>query len=64
MSILDVLLAMIVVLFLLSTSAAMLLFLISLPTVVKEYRQRREDEFHLAELRTAELKAARHRNQP
>jgi 1,4-dihydroxy-2-naphthoate octaprenyltransferase len=62
MSILDVLLAMIVVLFLLSTSAAMLLFLISLPTVVKEYRQQREDEFYMAERLTAQVKATRHRD--
>ena len=38
------------------------LCLLSLPTIVRGWREERENEFHLAELRTAELKAQRHRD--
>ena len=45
-----------------SALSAMVLFLFSLPTIVKGYRQRREDEFYLAERLTAQVKATRHRD--
>lgn len=51
-----------IVLFLFSVLSAMVLFLFSLPTIVKGYRQRREDEFYLAERLTAQVKATRHRD--
>ena len=45
-----------------SVLSALVLALLSLPTIVKGYRQRREDEFYLAERLTAEVKATRHRD--
>ena len=45
-----------------SVLSALLLMLISLPTIVKGYRQQREDEHALAEHLSAQVKAARHRN--
>lgn len=36
--------------------------LFALPTVIEGYKQRRLDEYYLAEMRTAELKAKRHRD--
>lgn len=56
------LLAFFAVLMMISVLSALLLFLLSLPTIVKGWRQRREDEFTLAEMRIAKMKAARHRN--
>ena len=41
---------------------AAVLILLTLPTIVKGYRQQREDEFALAEYRSAQVKASRHRN--
>jgi cell division protein FtsX len=41
---------------------ALLLLLISLPTIIKGYKQQREDEHALAEHLSAQVKAARHRN--
>jgi competence protein ComGC len=58
------LIAFLAVLMIISVLCAALLFLFTLPTIVKGYRQRRKDEFALAELRTAEMKARRHRNHP
>ena len=60
----SIVLTVLAVLVTFSILSALVLLMFSLPTIVKGWRQRREDEFHLAELRTAELKAARHRNQP
>lgn len=45
-----------------TVSTFAVLCLMSLPIIVRGWRQKREDEFALAEMRTAELKAARHRN--
>ena len=45
-----------------SALSAMVLFLFSLPTILQGYRQRREDEYYLAERLTAEVKATRHRD--
>jgi hypothetical protein len=53
-----------IVLFTVITLTAALMFLFTLPTIVRGWRQRREDEYALAELRTAKLKAQRHRNHP
>ena len=47
-----------------SILSALVLLMLSLPTIVKGYRQRREDEFYMAERLTAQVKATRHRNQP
>ena len=47
-----------------SVLSALVLALFSLPTILQGYRQRREDEYYLAERLTAEVKATRHRNQP
>ena len=47
-----------------SVLSALVLFLFSLPTIIQGYRQRRQDEFYMAERLTAEVKATRHRNQP
>jgi len=47
-----------------SVLSALALTVMSLPTIIKSNRQRREDEFYLAERLSAEVKAARHRNQP
>jgi len=46
-----------------SVLSALALAVMSLPTIIKSNRQRREDEFYLAERLSAEVKAARHRNQ-
>ena len=46
-----------------SVLSALALAAMSLPTIIKSNRQRREDEFYLAERLSAEVKAARHRNQ-
>ena len=45
-----------------SILSAVVLLMLSLPTIVKGYRQRREDEFYMAERLTAEVKATRHRD--
>lgn len=58
----NVVLLVLLVLVTFSIASAVLLALISIPTIVCGYRQRSEDEFHLAELRTAQVKAARHRD--
>ena len=47
-----------------SILSALVLLMLSLPTIVKGWRQRREDEFYMAERLTAQVKASRHRNQP
>ena len=47
-----------------SVLSALVLALFSLPTILQGYRQRREDEFYMAERLTAQVKATRHRNQP
>ena len=60
----SIVLTVLAVLVTFSVLSAMVLALFSLPTIVKGYRQRREDEFYLAERLTAEVKATRHRNQP
>lgn len=58
----SIVLTVLAVLVTFSVLSAMVLFLFSLPTIVKGYRQRREDEFYLAERLTAEVKATRHRD--
>ena len=45
-----------------SVLSALALTVMSLPTIIKSNRQRREDEFYLAERLSAEVKAARHRD--
>lgn len=45
-----------------SILSALVLLMLSLPTIVKGYRQRREDEFYMAERLTAQVKATRHRD--
>ena len=45
-----------------SVLSALALAVMSLPTIIKSNRQRREDEFYLAERLSAEVKAARHRD--
>ena len=45
-----------------SVLSALVLALISLPTILQGWRQRREDEFYMAERLTAEVKATRHRD--
>ena len=59
MNIVLIVLLVIVVFFILTFAV---LTLITLPTIVKGYRQRREDEYHLAEYRSAQVKAQRHRD--
>jgi len=59
MSIVLIVLLVIVVFFILTFAV---LTLITLPTLVQGWRQRREDEFYLAERLSAEVKAARHRD--
>ena len=58
----NIILTMFAVLVTVSVLSAMVLFLFSLPTIIQGYRQRREDEFYLAERLTAEVKATRHRD--
>ena len=58
----NVIITVLAVLVTFSVLSAMVLFLFSLPTIVQGYRQRREDEFYLAERLTAEVKATRHRD--
>ena len=60
----SIVLTVLAVLVTFSVLSAMVLFLFSLPTILQGYRQRREDEYYLAERLTAEVKATRHRNQP
>lgn len=45
-----------------SILSALVLLMLSLPTILKGYRQRREDEFYMAERLTAQVKATRHRD--
>jgi len=45
-----------------SILSALVLALLSLPAIIKGNRQRREDEFYMAERLTAEVKATRHRD--
>ncbi len=56
------LIAFLAVLMTISILSAALLFLLSLPAIVQGWRQRSEDEFTLAEMRIAKMKAARHRD--
>ena len=58
----SVVLTVLAVLVTFSILSALVLLMLSLPTIVKGYRQRREDEFYLAERLTAEVKATRHRD--
>ena len=58
----SIVLTVLAVLVTFSILSAMVLFLFSLPTILQGYRQRREDEFYLAERLTAEVKATRHRD--
>ena len=45
-----------------SILSALVLLMLSLPTILKGWRQRREDEFYMAERLTAQVKATRHRD--
>ena len=45
-----------------SILSALVLLMLSLPTIVKGWRQRREDEYYMAERLTAQVKATRHRD--
>ena len=58
----SIVLTMFAVIVTFSVLSALVLLLMSLPTIIKGWRQRREDEFYLAERLTAEVKAARHRD--
>ena len=58
----NIILTVFAVLVTVSVLSAMVLFLFSLPTIIQGYRQRREDEFYMAERLTAEVKATRHRD--
>ena len=58
----NIILTVLAVLVTFSVLSAMVLFLFSLPTIIQGYRQRREDEFYLAERLTAQVKATRHRD--
>ena len=58
----NVILTVLAVLVTFSILSALVLLMFSLPTIVNGYRQRREDEFYLAERLTAEVKATRHRD--
>ena len=60
----SIVLTVLAVLVTFSILSALVLLMLSLPTIVKGYRQRREDEFYMAERLTAQVKATRHRNQP
>lgn len=58
----SIVLTVLAVLLTFSILSALVLLMFSLPTIVKGWRQRREDEFYLAERLTAEVKATRHRD--
>ena len=58
----NVILTVLAVLVTFSILSALVLLMFSLPTIVNGYRQRREDEFYMAERLTAEVKATRHRD--
>ena len=58
----SIVLTVLAVLVTFSILSALVLLMLSLPTIVKGWRQRREDEFYLAERLTAEVKATRHRD--
>ena len=58
----SIVLTVLAVLVTFSVLSALVLALFSLPTILQGYRQRREDEFYLAERLTAEVKATRHRD--
>ena len=58
----SIVLTVLAVLVTFSILSALVLLLFSLPTILQGYRQRREDEFYLAERLTAEVKATRHRD--
>lgn len=58
----NIILTVLAVLVTFSVLSAMVLFLFSLPTIVQGYRQRRQDEFYMAERLTAQVKATRHRD--
>lgn len=58
----SVVLTVLAVLVTFSILSALVLLMFSLPTILQGYRQRREDEFYLAERLTAEVKATRHRD--
>jgi cell division protein FtsX len=58
----SVILTVLAVLVTFTIFTALLLLLISLPTIIKGYKQQREDEHALAEHLSAQVKAARHRN--
>jgi cell division protein FtsX len=58
----SIVLTVLAVLVTFSILSALVLLMFSLPTIVKGWRQRREDEFYMAERLTAEVKATRHRD--
>jgi hypothetical protein len=58
----SIILTVLAVLLTFTILTALLLLLISLPTIIKGYKQQREDEHALAEHLSAQVKAARHRN--
>ena len=58
----SIILTVLAVLVTFSVLSALVLLLMSLPTIIKGYKQQREDEFYLAERLTAEVKAARPRD--
>ena len=58
----SIVLTVLAVLVTFSVLSALVLALFSLPTILQGYRQRREDEYYLAERLTAEVKATRHRD--
>ena len=58
----NVILTVLAVLVTFSILSALVLLMFSLPTIVNGYRQRREDEFYMAERLTAQVKATRHRD--
>jgi hypothetical protein len=58
----SIVLTMFAVIVTFSVLSALVLLLMSLPTIIKGYKQQREDEFYMAERLTAEVKATRHRD--
>ena len=58
----SIVLTVLAVLVTFSVLSALVLALFSLPAILQGYRQRREDEYYLAERLTAEVKATRHRD--
>lgn len=58
----SIVLAVLAVIVTFSILSALVLALFSLPAIIKGNRQRREDEFYMAERLTAEVKATRHRD--